>query len=185
MIRDGPAGVLAKNQISELANVPTTTAAPTAAAARAARGCRRPHVPATGVPAATSTSTTTAGTTQYRWWTHEIGLIRHPVDPVTVAPARSSPRRNSSAARHIPTTRASPASASHGTEPSASGATRRASSPRRDWSFGSVGGPTRPVCHRIPVQYRVDGSTPRPASTLTPKTPTATATARHRRVAAR
>src|SRR3954462_7365082 len=166
MIRDGPAGVVAKNQISELANVPTTTAAPTPAAARpgtpappaaprggAARGYPRPHVPATGVPAATSTSTTTAGTTQYRWWTHEIGLIRHPVDPVTVAPARASPRRNSSAARHIPTTRASPASASHGTEPSASGATRRASSPRRDWSFGSVGGPTRPVCHRIPVQY--------------------------------
>jgi hypothetical protein len=138
-----------KNQISEPQNAPATTSAALPAATRARRS---PSGPATGVPAATSTSTTSAGTTQYRWWTQEIGLIRQAVSPVTVVPARSSPRRNSSVARVSPMTRATPARPSHTARPGAPGAASRASSPSSDWSLGSVGGPTRPVCHSTRVQ---------------------------------
>src|SRR4051794_39534375 len=63
----GPGRAPAKNHISDPQNAPATTSAATPAAPGAARGRRRPARPDTGVPAATSTSTTTAGTTQYRW----------------------------------------------------------------------------------------------------------------------
>jgi hypothetical protein len=97
-------------------------------------------------------ATTSAGTTQYRWWTQEIGLIRQAVSPVTVVPARSSPRRNSSVARVSPMTRTTTARPSHTPRLGAPGAASRASSPSSDWSLGSVGGPTRPVCHSTRVQ---------------------------------
>src|ERR1700712_2273490 len=110
--------------------------AATPATTRVTPGRRDAHADTTGEPAVMSTSTTVAGTTQYRWWTQEIGLIRQAVRPVTVTPASSSPRWCTRAARTIPTMAIRPAAPSHSTWLGAAGADTRASRPSSDWLLG-------------------------------------------------
>ena len=177
--------------MTEDRNAAKTTAAPAAAIRRRCcadhRDADRPATSGRGAPAATSTSTTRAGTTHTRWWVHEIGLTSAAARPVIVTPTRSSPARKACTARHSATPSTVRASTAHTTRLGWPGSARRASSPSRDWFDVLSSRPTRSVCHSVLVQncHVVRGSTAALTSAAPAKVPAATDAARHRRVSTR